>query len=76
MSGAVTVDYALEAFQSAGGKAASPFLRALRRGYQEGQVPGRLQTPFKGDWKTVESPHDRMSQGQATTPAAATTPGH
>ncbi len=56
VSGAVTSNYALQAFLDEGAVQAKPYLSALARGYAGQATPGRDQKPFVGEWKDVLSP--------------------
>jgi conjugal transfer pilus assembly protein TrbC len=56
ISGAVTVDYALESFRSAGFEEADIYLNSLRRGYETGRVPGKSQVGFSGEWNDMLGP--------------------
>jgi hypothetical protein len=57
MSGAVTLDYALDAFQAEGFDEASVYLNALRRGYPN-RSASREQKPFDGEWQDALAPRD------------------
>ena len=68
MAGAVTVDYALSAFQSSGAKEVTPLLQSLQRGYQ-GDSASKEQKPFSGVWKDAPSPNKKFEEeGAAKTP--------
>jgi hypothetical protein len=70
IAGAVTLDYALEAFSADGGReAAAPLLNALRKGYQAGQVPQKNQAEFSGDWKSAPTPQDVLKAQGKTAPS-------
>jgi type-F conjugative transfer system pilin assembly protein TrbC len=59
MSGAVTMDYALEQFKASGATDAQVFLNALKRGHPQGRAAGQKdQKPFEGEWQNVISPAD------------------
>lgn len=62
VSGAVTMDWALETFRSNGFPEAGVYLSALRKGYQTGQVASQTQQPFKGEWDDALSPAAIMRQ--------------
>jgi len=69
ISGAVTLDYALETFRSVGWREADVYLHALRKGYPPGQQASREQRPFRGEWKNALSPQQAMAEagaGEAT----------
>jgi len=70
MSGAVTLDYALESFKAAGSSGAESFLQALRKAYQDGKTPPREQRPFQGEWKDAPSP-SKLMKSQDATPTSA-----
>lgn len=65
LSGAVTLDYALEAFHREGWPEAEVYLSALRRGYGVGQTAPKEQQPYTGDWVNVFTPQDLMDQQAA-----------
>lgn len=65
ISGAVTVDYALEEFKAHGSAGADKLLRALARAYQDGKAPPRDQQPFVGEWKDAPTPSKLMRPGRA-----------
>lgn len=62
LSGTVTLDYALEAFQAEGWAEAGTYLAALRSGYPVGRAATREQQPFTGEWQSALSPEDLMPQ--------------
>jgi type-F conjugative transfer system pilin assembly protein TrbC len=68
MAGAVTVDYALSAFQSSGATQVAPLLQSLQRGYQ-GDSASKDQKPFTGVWKDAPSPNQKYEEeDKAKTP--------
>lgn len=66
VSGGVTMNYALQSFIDDGAKTAQPYLDALARGWSQGKVPGKVQSPFVGEWKDVLSPSEQKAARQAT----------
>lgn len=64
MSGAVTLDYALERFKREGFPEAETYLAALRQGYPAGSTAGRDQQAFRGEWKDAITPQMLMEQRQ------------
>lgn len=66
LSGAVTSNYALQAFVDDGWPQAKPFLKALAKGFALGETPQKEQKAFTGKWEDVLSPTDRMTADQAT----------
>lgn len=75
LTGAVTTNYALQAFIDDGVKEAQPYLSALSRGWIDGNTPGKAQKPFVGTWESVLSPAERQASKDmaniVTTPAGA-----
>lgn len=65
LSGAVTLDYALESFRKEGFDEAEIYLAALRRGYPAGKSASKEQHPFQGEWKDAITPHMLMEQQAA-----------
>lgn len=61
MSGAVTTNYALQAFIDDGLEQARPYLKALARGWVDGNVPDKTQKPFTGEWEAIPTPSEQMS---------------
>lgn len=65
ISGAVTGNYALQAFIDDGAKMAEPYLKAIARGWAGLSAPGKEQKPFTGKWETVLSPSEQMAAKDA-----------
>lgn len=65
ISGAVTANYALQAFIDDGATDASPHLRALARGWTGGTSPGKEQKLFVGKWEDVASPSEQLAAQEA-----------
>jgi type-F conjugative transfer system pilin assembly protein TrbC len=61
ISGAVTTNYALQTFIDDGLDSAKPYLKALARGWVNGNVPDKTQKPFAGKWESVLSPSEKMA---------------
>lgn len=61
LSGAVTTNYALQTFIDEGVPEAQPYLKALARGWIEGNTPGKTQKPFAGKWESALSPTEKMA---------------
>jgi type-F conjugative transfer system pilin assembly protein TrbC len=66
ISGAVTIDYALQVFQSSGATEAGPLLEALSKAYQ-GTPATRAQKPFSGAWKDAPTP-EKFDDSPSTPP--------
>jgi type-F conjugative transfer system pilin assembly protein TrbC len=71
MSGAVTLDYALESFKAAGSPGVDTFLNALKKAYQDDKAPPREQQPFKGEWKDAPTPSKLMKAAPAASSSSA-----
>lgn len=65
VTGAVTTNYALQAFIDDGAATAKPYLESLARGWANGQKPDKTQRPFTGVWETVPSPSEQLAARQA-----------
>lgn len=77
LTGAVTTNYALQAFIDDGAVTAKPYLTSLARGWANGQKPDKAQRPFTGEWETVPSPSEQLAARQAVqmvTPTTQNTP--
>jgi type-F conjugative transfer system pilin assembly protein TrbC len=78
LSGSVTLDYALQAFQEQGRHEADMYMSALQRAYgAAGQQATRIQQPFRGEWKDAFTPQRLIPQGEhgrESAPSDATGP--
>lgn len=61
VTGAVTTNYALQAFIDAGAVPAQPYLNALSRGWAGKSAPGKEQRAFTGKWEDALSPSDKLA---------------
>lgn len=65
LSGAVTTNYALQAFKDAGAPGVDVHMKALSRGWAGLDAPGKEQKPYVGDWKDVLSPAEQAAAEEA-----------
>lgn len=70
VSGAVTMSYALEAFEERGAPGIKPYRAAIARGVPAGSVATKEQKPFSGVWEDVLSPEEWQQNEKAAQQAA------
>ena len=61
MLGSVSTNYFLQTVLEDGDKSVQPYLRALARGWANGNAPGKGQVGFQGKWEDVLSPEQRKA---------------
>jgi type-F conjugative transfer system pilin assembly protein TrbC len=71
VSGAVTANFALQQFLDDGMQDATPYLKALARGFALGDTPVKEQKPFTGSWEDFKSPSQRQSEEEGIRNAMA-----
>ncbi|WP_198161270.1 TrbC family F-type conjugative pilus assembly protein [Variovorax sp. WDL1] len=71
VSGAVTANYALQQFLDDGMEDATPYIKALARGFALGDTPAKEQKPFTGKWEDFKSPSERLKEEEGIRKAMA-----